>query len=278
MLEGDADVGMKLGGAQFVMNPRRLLVGRVDAPRALAELTRSGEDPSGVDGVTLQGFADAIALPDGRVVFDANFAEDGPRGWLFQARLGASVFAVAPELVGKPEAPFGDKAPRTPQLSVEPEGGFAFVNRDGAVVTGTLQHLAEAKVSLLRAEALGVAGVVGGVARVNAPRLATGGEWLLASVDLLAADGQRQQALILASKADLLAGKVEVLAVEGALVPTATAVPAPTTTPATTTTTATTATTTTPATPATPAVATPTQRIKSLFVLEGHDEPLWGQP
>jgi len=278
MLEGDADVGMKLGGPQFVMNPRRLLVGRVDAPRALAELTRSGEDPSGVDGVTLQGFADAIALPDGRVVFDANFAEDGPRGWLFQARLGASVFAVAPELVGKPEAPFGDKAPRTPWLSVEPEGGFAFVNRDGAVVTGTLQRLAEAKVSLLRAEALGSAGIVGGVARVNAPRLATGGEWLLASVDVLDTSGQRQQALILASKADLLAGKVEVLTVEGALVPTAT--PSTPSTPVAVPSTPVVSPPVPPATTpgSTPASAPDLPRIKSLFVLEGHDEPLWGQP
>ena len=252
MLAGADDVGMKLDGAQFVMNPRRLLVGRVDAPRALSELTRTGEDPSGVDNVRLQGFADAVALPDGRVIFDANFAEDGPRGWLFQARLGASVFAVAPELVGKPEAPFGDKAPRTPHLSVEPEGGFAFVNRDGAVVVGTLQRLGEAKVSMLRADALASGVAVGSVARVNTPRLAAGGEWLLARVDVLDTASQRREALVLASTADLLAGKVEVLAIEGAAVPQAV-----TTTPTTSTT---------------------TTRIKSLFVLEGHDEPLWAQP
>lgn len=265
ILEDDTDVGTRLDGARYAMNPRRLLVGTVDNPRALAELVRTGDTPSGIEGVTLQGFADAAALPDGRVIFDGNFVADGPRGWLFSARLGGSPFAVAPELVGKPEAPFAERAPRTAKLSVEPEGGFVFVNRDGALVMGHLQRLTESKVTLLRADAVSAAGRAGGVARVNAARLLPGAEWVVANVELLDDAGQRREALILASKADLAAGKAEVLALDGAAVPTVPTVPA----------------VTTPGTPApttAPAVvpAAPAARIKSLFVLEGHDEPLWG--
>lgn len=262
-VEDDTDVGTKLDGAKYTMNPRRLLVGTVDTPRALAELVRTGDQPSGIESVSLQGFADAVALPDGRVVFDANFVEEGPRGWLFSARLGGGAFAVAPELVGKPEAPFAERAPRTARLTVEPEGGFAFVTRDGALMLGSLQRLAEAKPVLQRADAFDGGGRVGGVARVNAARLLPGAEWVLATVELLDDAGQRREALVLASRADLAAGKAEVLAVEGG--------PPPTTTPTTSPTT----TTTPPATPM-PTAPPATARLKTLFVLEGHDEPLWG--
>jgi hypothetical protein len=256
-VEDDTDVGTKLDGAKYTMNPRRLLVGTVDMPRALAELVRTGDQPSGIENVSLQGFADAVALPDGRVVFDANFVEEGPRGWLFSARLGGGAFAVAPELVGKPEAPFAERAPRTARLTVEPEGGFAFVTRDGALMLGSLQRLAEAKPVLQRADAFDGSGRVGGVARVNAARILPGAEWVVANVELLDDAGQRREALVLASRADLAAGKVEVLAVEGGP-------------PPTTLTTATTTTTTPPTTPPAP------PRLKTLFALEGHDEPLWG--
>ncbi len=258
LLEGGNDVGEKLAGTSYVMNPRRLLAGRIDAPRALAELVRSGEEVSGIDGVTVQGFADAVSLADGRVVFEANFAEDGPRGWLFQARLGGGAFALAPELVGKPEAPFGDHAPRTPQLSVEADGAIAFVNKDGGLVVGSLARFAESKVVLLRADAITAAGSVGGVSRVLAPRLATGGEWLFAAVDVLDAAGVRKAAVVLASKADLAGGKAEALLVEGAVVPAAPAVPA----------------LATPGAPVTPPAKE--RRIKSIFFLQGHSEPLWG--
>jgi hypothetical protein len=265
VLEGDADVGTKLDGAQYVMNPRRLYSGTVDAPRALAIVAQSGDEPSGIEGVTLQGFADAVALPDGRVVFDANFNEDGPRGWLFQARVGSSPFAVGKELVGKPEAPFSDRAPRLMRLSVEPDGAFAFVNREGALVRSQLSRPGESKVGLLRATATGASGDVGGVARVNAPRVMVGGEFVAAAVEVLAKDGARVEALVLASVADLNAERCEVLAIEGGVVPSAeTAAPKPAKDDKATTTTPTTAT-------------TPARRIKSLFVLEGHEEALWGQ-
>jgi hypothetical protein len=269
-VEDDTDVGTKLDGAKYTMNPRRLLVGTIDTPRALTELVRTGDQPSGVESVTLQGFADAIALPDGRVFFDANFVEEGPRGWLFSARLGGGAFAVAPELVGKPEAPFAERAPRTPRLSVEPEGGFSFITRDGALMLGSLQRLAESKPVLLRADAVHAAGKVGGISRVNAARLLPGAEWVLANVEVLDESGQRHEALVLASRADLAAGKAEVLAVEGGLAPTP-ATPAPTTTPTPTTTAPAPAPTTTATT-----APTTTARLKTLFVLEGHDEPLWG--
>jgi hypothetical protein len=86
---------------------------------------------------------------------------------------------------------------------------------------------------------------------------------VLANVELLDDAGQRREALVLASRADLAAGKAEVLAVEGGAAPmaSATATATPTTAP-------TTAPTTTPS-------STPT-RLKTLFVLEGHNEPLQG--
>lgn len=247
MLEGGNDVGEKLAGTSFVMNPRRLLVGRVDAPRALAELARTGEEVSGIDGVTIQGFADAVALVDGRVVFDANFVEEGPRGWLFQSRVGGGAFAVTPELVGKPEAAFGDHAPRTPQLSIEADGAVAFVNKDGGLVLAALSRMGESKVVLVRAEAIAAAGKVGGISRVVSPCLAPGGEWVFADVEVLNDSGVRQEAVVLASRADLAAGKAEVLLVEGGVVPGADA--------------------------GTPAKE---RRIKSIFFLEGHTEALWG--
>jgi hypothetical protein len=247
ILEDDTAVNTKLDGAVYAMNPRRLLVGTIDSPRALAELVRTGDAPSGIEKVSLQGFADAVALPDGRVIFDANFVEEGARGWLFSARLGGGgAFAVAPELVGKPEAPFAERAPRTPHLTVEPEGGFGFVTRDGALMLGALQRLAESKPALLRADVVSKTGKVGGVSRVLAARLLPGAEWVLASIELLEESGQRREALVLASRADLGVGKAELLLIDGGVVP------------------------------APASAAASSSRVKSLFVLEGHDEPLWG--
>ncbi len=277
ILGGDSDVGTKLDGAQYVMNPRRLWVGSVDSPRALAVVVSTGDEPSGVEGVTLQGFSDAVLLPDGRVVFDANYTEDGPRGWLFQARLGGSPFAVAKELVGKPEAPFSNRAPRLMRMSVEPDGAFAFVNREGAMVLAALARPAEAKATLLHATAVGVGGDVGGVARVNAPRVMVGGEFVAASVDVLRASGARAEALVLASMADLKAARCEILAIEGDPLP-ASKTTAPPSSPAAPEAKAAGDVKTVPAATA-PAATTPAstgRRIKSLFVLEGHDEPLWG--
>lgn len=257
MLVGGNDLGEKFAGTEFVMNPRRLLVGRIDAPRALSEIVRTGDEVSGIEGVTLQAFGDAVALPDGRVVFDANFVEDGVRGWLFQARLGGGAFAVAPELVGKPEAPFAERGARTVGLSVEADGHLAFVNKEGAMMRGTLAHLVDTKATLLRAEAIGKDGqALGGVSRVLSLRMTTGGEWVLARVEVLAADGARHEALVLASQADLTSGKIEALLSEGGTL----TLPAPSTPAA--------------PTPLAPAAAAP-RSIKSLFVLEGHDEALW---
>lgn len=255
LLVGGNDLGEKFAGTEFVMNPRRLLVGRSDAPRALSELVRTGDEVSGIEGVTLQAFGDAVALPDGRVVFEANFVESGVRGWLFQARLGGGAFAVAPELVGKPEAPFGDRGARTVGLSVEADGHLAFVNKEGALMRGALAHLVDTRATMVRAEAIGKDGhALGGVSRVLAARVATGGEWVLGRVELLAADGGRHEALVLASTADLTNGKLEVLLVEGGTL----AMPSPSGPPATP-----------------PAAAAAPRSIKALFTLEGHDEALW---
>ncbi|MDP2342514.1 MAG: hypothetical protein Q8O67_16275 [Deltaproteobacteria bacterium] len=279
-LEGETDVGTKLSGPTWIMNARRLLVGQVDNPRALAELVRSGTAPSGVDNVSLQAFGDAALLPDGRCFFDANYIEEGGRGWLFSARTGGGAFAVSPELVGKPEAPFSEKGPRTRHLRVEPEGNALFLNRDGALMLGTVARLQDAK-AVLKGEAvrpqylLGGGGVrAGGIASIAVPRLARGGEWLVASVELLADGGARNKAVVLASKTDLAAGKAEVLLEQGGLVPTPPPPPAPVVVddkvkkddkkkppPA-------------ELAPAAP-VAPKERRVKSIFFFDGHDEPLW---
>lgn len=265
ILEDDTDVRTKLDGAVYSMNPRRLLVGTIDSPRALAEVVRTGDAPSGIEKVSLQGFADAVALPDGRVIFDANFVEEGPRGWLFSARLGGGgAFAVSPELVGKPEAPFAERAPRTPRLTVEPEGGFGFITRDGALMLGSLQRLAESKPVLLRADVVAMTGKVGGVARVQSARVLPGAEWIVANVEILAESGQRREALVIASRADLAVGKAELLLEEGGPLPAAATPPAASTPSGPSS--------SLPSSPASGSAA----RIKSLFALEGHDEPLWG--
>ena len=105
------------------------------------------------------------------------------------------------------------------------------------------------------------------------PRLARGGDWVVASVELLADGGARTKALVLASKADLAAGTAEVLLVQGGLLPAAAFAAAPgvavddklpkndgTTLP--------------PAPPASPAPPAPA-RVKSIFFFDGHDEALW---
>jgi hypothetical protein len=263
VLEGGVDEGTKASGAQWTLNPRRLLSGQLDNPRALAEVVRTGAEPSGIDGTTLLAFGDAVLLPDGRVVFDGNAVEEGARGWLFSARVGGGAFAISPELVGKPEAPFSSVAPRVRNLSITGDGDFAFVNRDGAVVTGPLARPADAKTSVLRADALRDDGArAGGVATVATVRLA-GGEWLVAGVELLAESGARDEAVVLAGPADRAAGKVLVLLEQGGLLPTTTTAPA------------------TPAAPATtPDAGTPVpgaagKRVKSIFFDEGHEELLW---
>ncbi len=293
-LEGEADVGMKLSGATWVMNPRRLLVGQIDNPRALAELVRSGDDPSGVENVSLQAFGDAALLADGRAFFDANFVEEGARGWLFNARSGGGAFAVGPELIGKPEAPFSERAPRTRHLVVDDDGACVFVNRDGALLLGTVQRLQDSKV-VLQGDAVRPDGSrAGGIASALVPRLSRGGEWLASSVELLAdaptsAAGARIKAILWASRADLAAGKAEVLLEQGGLLPTVVEAAAPDgkkdlkdpkdpkkdqkpapgkderADPAKTTTTTTTTTT----------KPTEQRRVKTLFFFDGHDEPLW---
>jgi hypothetical protein len=267
VLEGGDDAGTKLSGAQWTMNPRRLLAGQLDNPRALVEVARTGAEPSGLDGTTLQGFGDAVLLADGRVVFDANAVEEGARGWLFSARAGGGVFAVAPELVGKPEAPWSPKAPRVRQLAIAGDGVFAFVNRDGAVVVGPLARPADAKTGVLRADALrrGDGARAGSVATATTVRT-TGGDWLVAGVDLLGEGGARAEAVVLLGRDDLAAGRAEVLLEQGGPLP-APSTPLP---PAPVDAGPKASSPTTPTTP-----TTPSRRVKSIFFDDGHDEPLW---
>ena len=157
------------------------------------------------------------------------------------------------------------------RLSVEPDGAFAFVNREGALVTAQLSRPSEAKAGLLRATVSGVDGDIGGVARVNAPRVMAGGDFIAASVDVLRADGARAEALVLASAQDLKAERCELLAIEGGPLPAPRAAAPDKAAPDT-------------AGPdkagpdkaAAEKAAPAPRRIKSLFVLEGHTEALWG--
>ena len=274
LLAGGVDVGTQLAGGHYLMNPRRLLSLRIDQPRAQVEIAATGDVPSGLTGVSLQGFANAWPMPDGRVYFDANFIEEGQKGWFFSAGPGGGVFAVLPEQFNADLAPWSSKAPRLKHLVIEPDGTFAFLKADGSLLLGDVQKPAEAKAVLLRGDAYRSDGTrAGGIAAVLAPALARGGEWLLASVELLDDAGQKRQAVVLSSRADLAAGKTEVLLEEGGLVPPASA---PELEPAKAEPGKKTTKKDDPTAAVDAGVAqAPERRIKSLFFLEGHEELLW---
>jgi hypothetical protein len=252
-LEGGDDVGTKLAGTHWTLNPRRLLVGQADNPRALVEVARTGADPTGLPSATLQAFGEAVFLPDGRSVFVANFIEDSTHGWLFSVRRGEGVFALSPELIGKPEAPLPLATPRLRQLAVSPDATLAFVNRDGAVVVGPLANLASAQPTLLRATAVRTADArgAGQVSAATTVRLC-GGDWVVAGVRLLDESGTRHDGVVLAGPQDRAQGSVEVLLEEGGLLPSSSgSLAAPS--------------------------APPPARVKSIFFDEGHEELLWHQ-
>ncbi len=219
-LEGGTEVSTSVNDATFTMNPMRLLSGRIDAPRALVEVARTGDALNGIEAKSLQAILDAGLFPDGRVLFDGNFVEEGAAGWLFTSRAAGSVYAVEPALFGKDAAPWPVRAPRAMHLTVEPDGAFAFATRDGAILLGRIDRPAESKQVLRSAEAFRDDGTKAGVViGVGAPLLAKGGEYLIAQVDLQPDDGPRKSAIVLASRADLQAQKVQVLVEEGGTIP-----------------------------------------------------------
>ncbi|HEY4221394.1 MAG TPA: hypothetical protein VGO62_08625 [Myxococcota bacterium] len=213
-LEGGDDLGTKMTGENYVLNPERLLVVKLDQPKAQVEVARTGTEPSGIDGKEIQIFGDAALLPDGRAVFDANFIENGGQGWLFQVKPGNSaLFAIAPELGDK--AAWSSTAPRVQHLDVGSDGTIAFRRDDGAVALTSLDKPSGVSAALLGADAVGHDGHrLGTITNVDVPLLARGGEWLIASVQENSHD-----AIVLASKLDIQNGKAEVLLEVGAPVP-----------------------------------------------------------
>jgi hypothetical protein len=249
--EEGQQTAVRMSGLAYDMNPHRLLSGTIDQVKALVEVARTGMSGSGLNGCSLQGFADATRHPDGRVWFDGNCLEAGAKGWLFSARAGGGVFALAPELQGKDQAPWTEQAPRLQRLTIEPEGAFAFITRDANVVLSSTQKVATKITVVLRAEAIDAGVKVGVVSSVHTPELLTGGEWLLAGVELLAEGGKRPRAWLLGSRADLDAQKLSVLVREGAVlaVPTVAAVVGE--------------------------AATPTPKTIKRIYFSDRDEPLW---
>lgn len=245
-LEGGDDLATRLSGETWVVNPQRLLVVKLAAPKALVEIARTGLEPSGIAGFELQIFGDAWLLSDGRALFDANFLEQGSDGWLFLHKPGAGVFAVAPEKHDMSDGPWTAQPPRVRSLEATADGVFVFRRDDGAAVLVSLDRPTEAIAALLGADALAADGKkLGSVLAVDVPILARGGEWLVASVQLAGSAGTAtHDALVLASRADVQNGKAQVLLEVGGPLPTASASASP-------------------------------RQIQSLRFLEGRDELLW---
>ena len=219
-LEGGDDVGTRMSGETYLLNPQRLLVVKLDAPKAQVELVRTGTEPSGNDGKEMQVFGDAWLLADGRAVLDANFIEKGADGWLFVVKPGGGIFALSPDLADK--APWGTTAPRMKYLEAGADGTLVFRRDDGAAVVTSIDAPATQTAALLSADALASDGrKLGSVASVDVPLLARGGEWLIAKVSMKGATAH--DAIVLASRADVQNGKAEVLVEVGAKVPEAAA-------------------------------------------------------
>jgi hypothetical protein len=221
-LDGGADVGTRLSGETFTVNPQRLVAIKLDAPKGLVELARTGLEPSGIAGLELQIFGDATLLPDGRAVFDANFTEKGSDGWLFVAKPSGGVFALTPEKRDMDSAPWSSSAARVRALEASAEGRLVFRRDDGAAVLLSLDRPGEAVAALLGADVLTSGGKVAGtIASVDVPSLVRG-EWVLASVQLRTAGGSTRDAIVLASRADVDNGKAEVLLQVGGALPSTT--------------------------------------------------------
>lgn len=218
-LEGGDDLGTHLNGENYTVNPQRLLVVKLDAPKALVEIARTGLEPSGIADRELQIFGDATLLPDGRVVFDANFLEKGDDGWLFVSKPAGGVFALAPDKRDADTALWTRTAPRARSLEAAADGSLLFRRNDGAAILTSADRPNEAVAALLGADALTSDGKPrGSITSVDVPTLAQGG-WLFASVQLRAADGTTHDAVVLASSTDIANGKAEVIFEVGAALP-----------------------------------------------------------
>lgn len=210
-LEGGDDLATRLSGDQWSVNPQRLLVVKLDTPKALVEITRTGLEPSGITGMELQIFGDAWVLPDGRALFDANFLDKGADGWLFLSKPNVGVLALAPDKRASNDGPWTSAAPRVRSLEANADGTFVFRRDDGAAVLASIDNPASATAALLGADALASDGKkLGTVASVDVPLLARGNEWLIASVKL-AGGAAPHDGIVLASRADVQNGKAEVL-------------------------------------------------------------------
>ncbi len=205
----------KLSGKIFEMNPQRLLVGSTRAPAGMREVARTGASLIGIQDRTLQAFQDAVALADGRVLFDANFAEDGKKGWVFVATPGdAQAYAVAPKRFPT-RAPWSENAPRARALSAS-DDVFAFIGGDADKPSLSLSAFSgEATTVTTGATAYSKDGTTSWrVLSFQSVALADTADWALAHVILRGDDGKERGAIVLASAADIKAKAFEVIAVE----------------------------------------------------------------
>lgn len=211
-----APIRSQYTGTVFQMNPQRLLVGSTRAPAGLREVARTGATLVGIGQKTLQAFQDAVALADGRVLFDANFAEAGKEGWLFVATPGdAQAYALAPKLYPN-GALWKASAPRARSLSAKDDvisfiGGNAdesslkrgtFGGTGTTVAQGATATAADGTASWRVLDFESVA-------------LSDTADWMLLAATVRGDDGKERGAILLANEQDLAAKNLEALVVEG---------------------------------------------------------------
>ena len=211
-----------LSGKQFVLNPQRVLSSHARSPGVLIEVARTGQRPQGWPQKTLQAFADARLLDDGRVLFDANFKEAGREGWVFVGDAAGLLQPVHGQLAAK-KAGFGSAAPRVRHLDVSRDGLVAFVNRGGSVQTTSLtasgfskphkQLVVEDAKSTVGPDGKPQAKVVGSLSQVRELRLASDG-WMVVHGTLRTPDGVDHAALVRANPALLKEGKATLVVLD----------------------------------------------------------------
>jgi hypothetical protein len=220
--EGGSDLGNSYTGERWSVNPRRLLVGRLDKPEVLTELARTNDAISGIPSRAVQLFGSAGSFADGRVLVDGNFVENGFEGTLLIVRSGQGPTALAAAAVRDGKAAWPKAAPRAMHLDTEPDGTFAFTRPTEGIVLGEVDRAEQARLfaaggTALRALDFG-AREVGAIGAPEHPVLGQGGDLVLyAARTGEGADAART--LLLSSRKDLERGVAEVLLREGDLLP-----------------------------------------------------------
>ncbi len=205
-----------LSRKKFALNPQRLLSSHARSPGVLVELARTGQHPQGMPRWTIQGFSDAKLTADGRVLFDANFLEDGKRGWVFLGDANGIIRPLHANLFAR-QSGFGQLAPRARFLDVNEAGTLAFLDRTQRVQISSLaeERFQKSPKQLVVEDETGVR--VGVVKVLHQVRLAKD-NWLLMAGDVV--EGEKQTGYLLkANQKSLGEGKAFVV-VKGAYLPT----------------------------------------------------------